>query len=106
MKFGLVIYTNDSESVWHALRFGNFSLAMGNEVNIFLLGKGVEIESADKHVFKVTEQLKTFIETGGKVFACGTCLELRQLQVPETFKVSTLEDLFRIVKESDRVLTF
>ena len=42
MKLGIVIYSNDPETVWNAFRFGNFSRKQGDEVKIFLLAKGVE----------------------------------------------------------------
>ena len=106
MKIGIVVYSNDSETVWNAFRFGNFALAMDDEVRVFLVNKGVEVESRDTDKFKVTEQVQAFIESGGKIFACGTCLELRQLKASEIYTVSTLKDLYDIVKESDRILTF
>lgn len=43
---------------------------------------------------------------GGKVFACGTCLEIHKLKAPKGFAVATLKDLYEIVKESDRVVSF
>ena len=55
MKLGIVVYSGDSEAVWNAFRFGNFALAMGDEVKVFLLGKGVESESLDTDKFNVTE---------------------------------------------------
>ncbi len=54
MKVGIVVNSNDSETVWNAFRFGNFALAMGDEVKVFLIGKGVEVESLDTDKFKVT----------------------------------------------------
>ena len=106
MKMGIVIYSNDPETVWNAFRFGNFALAMGDKVKVFLLGKGVECVSLDRDIFNVTEQLQTFLNNSGKIFACGTCLEIHRLEAPETFTVSTLNDIYEIVKESDRVVTF
>ena len=106
MKLGIIIYSNDSETVWNAFRFGNFTLAMGDQVGVFLLGKGVEIESLDTDKFAVSEQVQTMVNNGGKLFACGTCLELRQLEISKIYKVSTLKDLYEIVKESDRVVSF
>jgi len=47
MKLGVVVYSNDPESVWNAFRLGNFALHGGDEVQVFLLGKGVECESLD-----------------------------------------------------------
>ena len=106
MKLGVVIYSNDSETVWNAFRFSNFALAMGDEVRVFLLGKGVESESLDRGEFKVTEQIETFSKNGGKIFACGTCLEIRQLKPSGAYTVSTLKDIYEIVKESDKIVTF
>ena len=106
MKIGIVIYSNDPETMWNAFRFGNFALAMGDKVKVFLLGKGVECASLDRDIFNVTEQSQTFINNGGKIFACGTCLEIHQLEASENYAVSTLNDIYEIVKESDRVVTF
>lgn len=39
MRVGIVLYSNDPETAWNAFRFGVFSLAQGDEVRIFLLGK-------------------------------------------------------------------
>ena len=79
---------------------------MGDEVRVFLLGKGVECELLDTDEFKVTEQLQTFVDSGGRIFACGTCLEIHQLKAPEAFTVATTKDLYEIVQESDKIITF
>jgi uncharacterized protein involved in oxidation of intracellular sulfur len=79
---------------------------MGDEVRVFLTGKGVESHLVDADKFNVTEQLQTFIDTGGKIFACGTCLEIRQLEAPKAHTVSAMKDMYEIVKESDKIVTF
>ena len=106
MKVGIVIYSDDSETVWNAFRFGNFTLAMDDEVKVFLIGKGVEVELLSTDKFDVAGQLKEFVDSGGKIFICGTCLEIHQLKAPEKFTVATLKDIYEIVKESDKVVTF
>jgi len=106
MKIGIVIYSGDSETVWNAFRFGIFALAMDDEVRVFLLGKGVESELIDTDKFKVTEQLQTFVNNGGRILACGTCLEIHQLEASEMFTVATLNDLYDILKGSDMIATF
>ncbi len=106
MNVGIVVYSNDPETVWNAIRFGNFALAMGDKVKMFLIGKGVEVESVTAEKFNVPEQLKTFLSTGGGLFACGTCLELRQMKPSSIYKVSTLKDLYELIKESDKIITF
>ena len=106
MKVGVIISSNDSEIVWNAFRFANFTKAMGDEVKAFLIAKGVEWESLDTDTFKVTEQIQEFLKSEGKVFICGTCLEIHQLQAPETFTVATLKELYDITAESDKIISF
>jgi len=106
MKIGIIVYSNDSETVWNAFRFGNLALKVGDKVKAFLLGKGVEGESLDTDKFKVTEQMQTFVNSGGKILACGTCLKIRQLAGSQLCPVLTLKDMYEIVKESDKIVTF
>lgn len=106
MKLGIIIYSNDAETVWNAFRFANFSLKEGDAVKIFLLAKGVEYEKLDSEQFAIKEQTKIFFDTGGKIFACGTCLKSRESEGSEMCPISTMKDLYELVKESDKVVSF
>lgn len=106
MKVGIVVYSGDSEAVWNAFRFGNFTLAMGDEARAFLLGKGVEFQSLDTDTFRVGEQVQTFLGSGGKIFACGVCLQIHRIPDSEIFTVSSMKDLYEIVRDCDRVVSF
>lgn len=107
MKLGICIYTNDPESVWNAFRFGNYAAKHSNdEVRVFLLGKGVEAESLSTDKLDVTEQMELLVAAGGKIMACGTCLKLRQSEGSEICPLSTMKDLYQLVAECDKVLTF
>jgi uncharacterized protein involved in oxidation of intracellular sulfur len=106
MKVGMVIYSNDAETVWNAFRFGNFAIAEGDSVKVFLLAKGVESESLNSDKFNVKEQIRRFVEDGGKIFACGTCLTIRNKEGSEICPLSTMQDLYDIVKWSDKMITF
>ena len=107
MKLGLVIYSNDPESVWNAFRFGNHAIKQHqDDVQVFLLSKGVEAESLDTDKFKITEQMQMLTAAGGKILACGTCLKLRQAEGTEMCPISTMNDLHQLVVQCDKVLTF
>ncbi len=106
MNLGIVIYSNDPETVWNAFRLGNFSLNEGDMVKAFLLAKGVECELIVTEQFKVTEQIQLFIQNGGKLLACGTCIKIRKSEGSERCPLSTMKDLYDMVKESDRIITF
>jgi sulfur relay (sulfurtransferase) complex TusBCD TusD component (DsrE family) len=105
MKLGIILNTNDPETVFNALRLGNTGLAAGHIVNIFLLGQGVEIESAGNTKFDVPDVLSKFGKDGGTILACGTCLKIRQ-QETGVCAVSTMSQLLEIITGSDKVVTF
>ncbi|MBI5150276.1 MAG: DsrE family protein [Candidatus Omnitrophica bacterium] len=106
MKTGVIISTNDAETCWNALRYANFALGQKDAVKIFLVGKGVEYQQVSAEKFNTVEQARKFLAAGGKIYACGTCIKLRNQESSEACPVSTMKDLHDIVKESDRVVTF
>lgn len=106
MKVGIIISSNDPETVWNAFRLGNFALTQGDNVRVFLLGKGVECESLDTEHFAVTKAMQELADHGGKIDACGTCLTLRNAGAGEVCALSTMKDLHELTRDSDRVLTF
>lgn len=105
MKLGIVIYSNDPETVWNAFRLGVFSLKQKDNVKVFLLAKGVEAESLDNDKFKVSRQMQEFVDNGGQILACGTCLKIRNSEGSEICPLSTMNDLYQLIKESDKVIS-
>jgi uncharacterized protein involved in oxidation of intracellular sulfur len=73
---------------------------------VFLLGKGVECESLNTGQFPVTDQMQAFVDAGGMILACGACLKLRRSKGSELCPLSTLQDLYDMVRDSDRVVSF
>ena len=106
MKLGIVIYSNDPETVWNAFRLGVFARKQGDVVSIFLLGKGVEAESLESGKFDAIGQMRHFSETGGSILACGTCLKIPQSEGSDICPVSTMQDLHTLIRDSDKVVTF
>lgn len=106
MKLGIIISSNDAETVWNAFRLGNFALAQNDEVRVFLLGKGVECESLDTESFAVSAAMQELATRGGRIDACGTCLKLRNAGAGEVCSLSTMQDLYELTRDSDRLLTF
>jgi uncharacterized protein involved in oxidation of intracellular sulfur len=106
MSLGIVIYSKDAETVWNAFRFGNFAIKQGDKVKVFLLGKGVECESISSEKFNISEQMRSFVDTGGQILACGSCLKIRDSEATEICPLSKMKDLYGLVRESDKVITF
>lgn len=105
MKLGIVISTSEPETVFNALRLGSYALGQGDSVQVFLLGKGVELEQIQDERFNVRQQAESLLEAGGTIKACGTCLKLRQSEGSEVCPISTMKDLYEIVRDCDRLVT-
>jgi uncharacterized protein involved in oxidation of intracellular sulfur len=105
-SIGFVIYSNDVETIWNALRLANFSLSAGDTVKIFLLGKGVELDTMAKKNPDVKEQTDLFLKAGGTILGCGTCLQSRNNLAPQVCKMSSMSDLYDIIRKSKIVITF
>lgn len=106
MKLGVIISTNDAETCWNALRYANFSLNQKDEVKIFLISKGVEYEKISIEKYNTIEQAEKFLQTGGKILACGTCVKSREQKGSNLCPINSMKDLYDIVKESDKVVSF
>lgn len=103
---GIVIYSNDVETVWNALRFANYSKNQGDSVSIFLLGKGVELENLVKTDSTIKEQSDKFLDSGGTIMGCGTCLASRNNKEPQVCKFSSMKDLYELAHRNKIVMTF
>ncbi len=104
------------EKVWNALRLAQ-ALVAGAEkmkVNIFLIGDSVATakkgQKPPEGFYNLEKMLGELIAHGVQVVACRTCVNARGLTQEELTKGvrvgTTVGDLVRWVKESQKVLSF
>jgi uncharacterized protein involved in oxidation of intracellular sulfur len=60
MKTLFIISTDDAETSYNAMRLANVAVKKGDEVSVFMLGKGVLYEKNSNDPFNVIEQVKQF----------------------------------------------
>ena len=65
--------------------------------------EALTIENED---FDIKQKADDFVAKGGKILACATCLKMRNSDGGKLITVSSLNDLYAIVKSSKIVLTF
>ena len=106
MKFGIILETKEYEKAWNAFRFATTARKQNHEVKVFLMGEAVECENLLHERFDVAGQLKAFVEAGGTILACGTCLKSRKMEGSEACPISTMLDCLQMVEWADKVLTF
>ena len=107
MKLGIIISKTNPEIIWNAFRLANFSIKQGDTVKIFLVGEGVEYEAGNSEKYNIQEQTTEFLKSANaEILACGTCLKSRNQEATSTCPMSSMKDLYELVNESDKVLTF
>lgn len=111
MKIIVIVTSNDAETVWNAFRFATTGLIYENEVTVFLLGKGVEAPSVGTIQFDVKEQIEIFRQSNGALVGCGVCCENRRESMPLleeelSCEMGSMQQLYALVAEADKVLTF
>jgi len=106
MKIGVILETKELEKAWNAFRFAVTAKKQGHEVKLFLMGEAVECEGLIHEKYNVDTQMKAFVEVGGEILACGTCLQSRKLTSTETCPISTMVDCVNLVVWADKMLTF
>ena len=67
MAWLYVVSTNDAETVYNAVRLANVSLDNKKEVNLFMLGKGVEFNEISTEESDVNSQIEKFHANGGEL---------------------------------------
>lgn len=55
-----VVTTNDPETAYNAMRLAHTGVGKGDEVSVFMLGKGVLFEQASTEEFDVMGQVNQF----------------------------------------------
>jgi uncharacterized protein involved in oxidation of intracellular sulfur len=107
MKIGIIIETREYEKAWNAFRFATTAIKLGHETKVFLMGEAVECEGLTHEKYNVDEQLRNYVNAGGEILACGTCIKSRKLEdAMEVCPVSTMVDCVNVVVWADKTVTF
>jgi uncharacterized protein involved in oxidation of intracellular sulfur len=60
MKVLFIITSDDGETIFNAMRLANVGVKKGDEISVFMLGKGVMFEQAGTEQFDVMGQVNQF----------------------------------------------
>jgi uncharacterized protein involved in oxidation of intracellular sulfur len=104
MKLGMIITQTEPETVFNALRPALYGLEQGDQVRVFLSGRGVEIDRIEDPEFDVKGRAQKVLDAGGEFLACGACLKLRNSGGSELCPLSTLGDHYEVLRDSDKVV--
>ncbi|MEK6572233.1 MAG: DsrE family protein [Bacteroidota bacterium] len=115
----ILILINDApygtEKAYNALRL---AMALQKDhpsvqVNVFLMadavGCAIPNQNTPQGYYNIERMLKSVLSKGGKVKACGTCMDARgiqTLQLAEGVEISNMAELSQWTVEADKVLTF
>ncbi|MFC6719028.1 DsrE family protein [Natrialbaceae archaeon GCM10025810] len=105
MHLGIVLETNDPERVWNAFRLATTALESEHSVETFLLGDGVEAPDLEHEKFNPHGVMVKYVQNGGELLACGTCLDSRDLSDGRLRPRATMGDLLDCIERADEVMT-
>jgi len=60
MKNLFIICSDDGETIYNAMRLANVGVKKGDEISVFMLGKGVLFEKSGTEQFNVMEEINNF----------------------------------------------
>jgi uncharacterized protein involved in oxidation of intracellular sulfur len=60
MNVLFIISTDDAETAYNAMRLADVAVKKGDDVSVFMLGKGVLFEKSNNEPFNVMEQVNQF----------------------------------------------
>jgi len=60
MNILFIISTDDAETAYNAMRLANVAVKKGDDVSVFMLGKGVLFEQSSTEQFNVMEQVNQY----------------------------------------------
>jgi tRNA 2-thiouridine synthesizing protein D len=103
---GIVISSGDAETVWNALRLGIVAQSKGDTVVIFVIGKAEDVFMNDSSKFEIKKTSEQFVGNGGNIYACATCAKMRHTDNVQTCTITSIFDLYEIVKRSRKILSF
>ncbi len=106
MKIGIIIETKEPEKAWNGMRFAITAKNAGHEVKVFLMSEGVEAAKTDHPVYDAANKLQEYVDMGGVLYACGTCMESRGMEDAKTCPISTMKDCLAVVEWADKMVTF
>lgn len=105
MRLGMIVQIDDADRVWNGIRLANTALNAGHSVDVFLLGDGVAAPDVEHEKINPRGIIRKYLNEGGTLLACGTCLDSRGIEPNELRPRGTMEDCLRIVEQADEILT-
>ena len=103
---GIVISSGDAETVWNALRLGIAAQSKGDTVVIFVISKAVDVFIKDTSSFDIPKTSLEFVSKGGDIYTCATCAKMRHTDNVEMCTITSIFDLYEIIKRSKKVVSF
>lgn len=83
------------------------------QVNLFLMadavGCGLPFQTTPQGYYNIERMIKSVVNKGGKIKACGTCADARgmkDIELIEGVEISNMADLAKWTVEADKVFAF
>jgi uncharacterized protein involved in oxidation of intracellular sulfur len=110
---GIIISSGEAETVWNALRLGVAAESKGDSVVVFVISKAVDVfmkdaarAKNDSTKFDIRKASIDFLSNGGDIYTCATCAKMRNTENVEMCTITSIFDLYEIIKRSKKIVNF
>jgi peroxiredoxin family protein len=103
---GIVISSGEAETVWNALRLGIVAQSKGDSVVVFVISKAIDVFMNDTSKFDIPKTSQTFLSSGGDIYTCATCAKMRHTENVQMCTITSIFDLYEIIKRSKKIVSF
>ena len=103
MKLLFIISTDESETIYNVMRLANVAVNKGDEVSVFMLGKGVLFKKSSNEQFDVLGEMDKF---EGDFYVWGVCMKSHGLEGSSSCPIAWMDDLYELAMEADKIFTF
>jgi uncharacterized protein involved in oxidation of intracellular sulfur len=102
-----------NEKLWNAFRLASTTRSEGVDVRLFLMGDSVTSaktgQKTPEGFYNMEKMLATMLSKGVEVMVCGTCINARDLDIPELVEGverGSMKALVGWIRDSDEVISF
>lgn len=104
MKLAIIITQSDPETVFNSLRLASYSLKQGDEVKLFLSGRGVEIDRIADAKLDVKKLAHDILSLTRKILRLWNLIKLHKSDGSDNCRFSTMKNQYEIIREADKVI--
>jgi sulfur relay (sulfurtransferase) complex TusBCD TusD component (DsrE family) len=103
---GIILSSGDAETVWNGLRLAQVAQSKGDTVVIFVINKAVDVFINGDAKFDTFKLSRDLTAKNVDIYTCATCAKRRNTENVQMCTITSIYDMYDIIKNSKKVISF